>query len=190
VELKFTYGLPEKLIGKWLSHDHGIIGRVARTGQAEVCHDHSHWSGREAIFDACNFETMVGVPLKRDGRVKGILFVAYSADQNPFIETDLEILERFAYHAVIAWHFCQLMSPEQRRLRLLPILHKISDYIQSAGDSDKIIHAVLTGVTAGYGSGFNRAALFLLDEREENLTGHLGIGHLIETNALARTGNA
>src|SRR5204862_4166468 len=58
------------------------------------------------------------------------------------------------------------------------ILHQISDYIQIAGDLDKILQVVLTGVTAGYGLGFNRAALFLLDETREHLIGRMGIGHL------------
>ena len=68
--------------------------------------------------------------------------------------------------------------------RPLAILHKVSDYIQTARELDKILHVVLTGITAGYGLGFNRAALLLLDERREYLIGRMGIGGMDEPAAL------
>src|SRR5690606_17927832 len=52
------------------------------------------------------------------------------------------------------------------------------------------LHAVLTGVTAGYSLGFNRAALLLLDRQGENLIGHMGIGDFEETAAITTWQNS
>jgi GAF domain-containing protein len=182
LELRVTYGLPQELVGQRLLHTEGLIGLVARTGQPKIIHDYSAWSDREKILDAYNFETMVGIPLKQAGEIEAVLFVA-DTGQRQIAQTDLEILERFAVQAAIALQTSRLLSQEQRMFRPLSILHKISDYIQAARDLDKILHVVLTGITAGYGLGFNRAALLLLDERCENLMGRMGIGHLAEMDA-------
>ncbi|MCI0401191.1 MAG: GAF domain-containing protein, partial [Gammaproteobacteria bacterium] len=97
-------------------------------------------------------------------------------ERKSFTETDLEILERFAVRAALTLQASRLFAQ-------LGILHKISDYIQATGDIDKILHVILTGITAGYGLGFNRAAAFLLDERQEYLVGQMGIGCLNKLEA-------
>lgn len=180
LELTVTYELSSQLIGSFLPHTEGLLGLVARTGQPQISQDYLNWPDREYIFEACNFRTIVGLPLKQAGEVEAVLFVADQTDLRQVRQTDLEILERFAVQAAIALQTSRLLTQEQRALGPLAILHKISDYIQAAGDLDKILHAVLTGVTAGYGLGFNRAALLFLDERRRNLIGRMGIGHLDE----------
>ncbi len=183
LELHITYELPSELLGHRLPHAKGLAGLVARTGQSQVITDYLGWPDREHNFEAYSFKTVVGVPLKQAGEVEAVLFVADRTELRQLTEADLEILERFAEQASIALQTSRLMSQEQRIFAPLAILHKISDYIQAAGDLDKILHVVLTGVTAGYGLGFNRAALLLLDERREDLAGRMGIGHLDETKA-------
>jgi hypothetical protein len=65
----------------------------------------------------------------------------------------------------------------------MTILHRITDYAQQANDLDKVLHVVLNGITAGYGLGFNRAVLLLLDDRNEYLVGKIGIGNVDEKEA-------
>jgi PAS domain S-box-containing protein len=183
--LDVTYELPITLIGSRLSHAEGLIGLVAQTGQCQLIHNYFDWPGRENIFEVYHFKTMVGIPFKQVGEVEAVLFVADSTGSGRFGKADLDILERFAAQASIALQTSRLMSREQRIFGQLAILHKISDYIQTARDLEKILHVVLTGITAGYGLGFNRAALFLLDEQQAGLIGRMGIGHLDEIKARA-----
>ncbi|MFN8457502.1 MAG: GAF domain-containing protein [Anaerolineae bacterium] len=182
LELRVTYALPQELVGQRLAHAKGLIGLVARSGQPNVIHNYAAWPNGEDMLKAYHFKTVVGIPLKQAGEVEAVLFVA-DAGVRQVSQTDLEILERFSVQAAIALQTSRLLSQEQRLFRPLAILHKISDYIQTARDLDKILHVVLTGITAGYGLGFNRAALFLLDEHGENLVGRMGIGHLAEAEA-------
>jgi GAF domain-containing protein len=180
LELKSCYGFDDALIGSLLSHDDGLIGNVARTGKAEIRYNYSEWPDRESLFASYNFQTVIGVPFNQNGEVEEVLFVAYTIGQQPSIEICLEILQLFANYVCIALRTSRLLDPKQQTLRSLPILRKISDYIQIENNLEKIIHVVLTGVTAGFGLGFNRAALFLLDQQKEHLVGCLGIGHLVE----------
>jgi PAS domain S-box-containing protein len=127
----------------------------------------------------------IGVPLRepRTGAVEYVLIVIYQPRDYHLTEVDGEFLQRLATRVALTVASAQVMSPEHRKLGLFPLLHRISDYLQSTRDVEKISHVVLTGITAGYGLGFNRAALFLMDESQHDLVGKMGIGHLSETAA-------
>jgi len=182
LEMTAVYGLPINLVGSRSPYE-GLIGLIAQTGTTQMISHYSDEHDREAIFKNLDFKTVVGLPLKYLGEVEAVLFVADTVGLHEFDKNNLEILERFVAQASMALHTSQLMSKEQRRFSQLSILHRISDYIQGARDLDKILHVVLTAVTAGYGLGFNRAALLLLDSAGKNLVGKVGIGYLKETEA-------
>lgn len=46
----------------------------------------------------------------------------------------------------------------------MKILHRIGNYIQASTEMDKILHVVLTGVTAGYEGRVQPGAILLLDD--------------------------
>ncbi|ACL70877.1 GGDEF domain-containing protein [Halothermothrix orenii] len=58
----------------------------------------------------------------------------------------------------------------------LNILREISTALQSTLKLDKLLHIILTAITAGYGLGFNRAILLLVSRDEKYLEGKFGIG--------------
>lgn len=180
LELTSHYRMSEKPKDSLITHDEGLAGLVAKTGKTQIIHNYSKLPFREAFLDSYKFKTMVGIPLKRTGEVEAVLFVADSRSRRKFDEADLKVLERFVTRASVALHTSKLLSNEQRMADRLRILHDISDYIQSEGEIKDIHHAVLTGITAGYGLGFNRATLFLLDEKEEYLIGREAIGQFTD----------
>lgn len=184
LELQVTYELPTELVGSHLSHTEGLVGLVARTGKSKFIRNYSTWSRPTVLFEPYNLQSVAGIPLKQSGEVQAVLLVANRVGTSGHLQpSDLEILERLAAQAAIELKTSLLMSREQRAASQLGILHQISDYIQAARDLDKVLHVVLTGVTAGYGLGFNRAALLLLDARRENLVGRMGIGQLTDPAA-------
>lgn len=63
-------------------------------------------------------------------------------------------------------------------------LHEISDLMLSNFDEDKVIHIILTAVTAGEGLGINRAFLFIVDDETSTLRGRMAVGHLNLEEAL------
>ncbi len=60
----------------------------------------------------------------------------------------------------------------------LGIVRDIGVALQGTLQLEKILHIVLTAITAGYGLGFNRAMLFFISEDKSSLKGAFGIGPL------------
>jgi len=66
---------------------------------------------------------------------------------------------------------------ELERARVeLGILYEISNAMRTTLKLDEILYVILTGVTAHTGLGFNRAMLFLINEKEGIIEGKMGIG--------------
>ncbi|HHU18932.1 MAG TPA: sensor domain-containing diguanylate cyclase [Bacilli bacterium] len=60
----------------------------------------------------------------------------------------------------------------------LNVIREISIAMQQTRDLDKVLHIIITSVTAGHGLGFNRALVFLFDKNKNQLSGMMGIGPL------------
>jgi diguanylate cyclase (GGDEF)-like protein len=58
----------------------------------------------------------------------------------------------------------------------LAILYEISNAMRTTLKLDEILYIILTGVTAHIGLGFNRAILFLVNEKNGLIEGKMGIG--------------
>jgi len=58
----------------------------------------------------------------------------------------------------------------------LAILYEISNAMRTTLKLDEILYIILTGVTAHIGLGFNRAILFLVNEKDHLIEGKMGIG--------------
>jgi len=66
---------------------------------------------------------------------------------------------------------------ELERARVeLNILYEISNAMRTTLKLDEILYIILTGFTAHTGLGFNRAMLFLVNEKENIIEGKMGIG--------------
>jgi len=70
-----------------------------------------------------------------------------------------------------------LLTEELERARMeLSILYEVSNAMRTTLQLDEILYIILTGVTAHSGLGFNRAMLFLINEKEKLIEGKIGIG--------------
>ncbi len=58
----------------------------------------------------------------------------------------------------------------------LAILYEISNAMRTTLKLDEILYIILTGVTAHMGLGFNRAMLFLVNDKENIVEGKMAIG--------------
>ena len=64
----------------------------------------------------------------------------------------------------------------ERRNRRMGLMLEVLTFLQSADDLETTLRIVLNCVTSGYAIGFNRAFLFLLDEKGKHLKGTLAVG--------------
>lgn len=58
----------------------------------------------------------------------------------------------------------------------ISLISQISESIQNDSEIDRVLHSILTAITSGAGLGFNRAMLFLYDEKKNTLEGKMGVG--------------
>ena len=181
LELVLIHNGPQEHEGLFLSHELGLIGRVAREGgKPLVVRDLEE----ESFFRTLGLHTTALIPLQAgSGEVDAVLFLGDPDGEDPFNRSDLDVLEAFATQATIALRTARLMDREKLYFSQIETLSRISLYIQGQEDLKHIAHPVLTGVTASYGLGFNRAVMMLVDEFEERLVGEMGIGQLKETEA-------
>jgi len=70
----------------------------------------------------------------------------------------------------------RLKQELERTKTELGILYEISNAMRTTLKLDEILYIILTGVTAHIGLGFNRALLFLINEKEGLIEGKMGIG--------------
>ena len=63
-----------------------------------------------------------------------------------------------------------------KKVYQLSLLREISIAMQRVLERDKLLHLILTCVTAGFAIGFNRAFLFLTDRGRNELRGTMGVG--------------
>ncbi len=63
------------------------------------------------------------------------------------------------------------------------IFYELTQAMRTTLRLEEIAYIILTGLTAHHGLGFNRAVLFLVDERKENINGFMGIGPMDTSEA-------
>jgi signal transduction histidine kinase len=64
----------------------------------------------------------------------------------------------------------------EKKVRELALMKIITDAVVKTTDLSKALKIILTGVTSGQAFGFNRAAIFLVDQRNEYLEGKDAVG--------------
>jgi two-component system, NtrC family, sensor histidine kinase HydH len=175
-----TQALSEVPFGEDLS------GRVALTGESLLI--------RNAPASAYPFQkfrrtvaSAVCVPLIFKSRTIGTLdlfsFRQEGRQEKIFDEEDKSLLSTLANQIAIAIENAiilkraELLAQEKERVALeLSFLYEVSRKMLTTVKLDQILRIVLICVTVGKRGGFDRAALFLVDEKERVLKGMLGVG--------------
>jgi PAS domain S-box-containing protein/putative nucleotidyltransferase with HDIG domain len=103
---------PERSLS-FMPLDWGIMGRVARTGQAEFVRDVS--ADPEFIAAADEVVSEIAVPMRRNREVLGVLNVESVAD-SPLTDADLPLLTSLAHQVSIAIENARLYQGAQREL--------------------------------------------------------------------------
>ena len=128
------------------------------------------------------FHSFLGVPLIFREKPIGGLYIL-TTEPHLFSENETRLLSALANQAALAIENARLFQETEdlarenlRRYQEVSILNEMGEAMRSTVHLDQILPIILTGVTFGGGLGFNRAVLFLVDERGEFLEGVLGMG--------------
>jgi two-component system sensor histidine kinase HydH len=128
--------------------------------------------------------SIVCVPLRTKEGVLGTL-AFYDKDSNPskFDERDFQLLLIMANqmsfaveNALTHYETSQLATEHERRVRELTILWELSKALLTTVKFERITQMTLTAITIGAGLGFNRAMLFMVNEKTRLLEGTMAVG--------------
>ncbi len=82
----------------------------------------------------------------------------------------------FAESVDLAKQVRELGAQARGKACQVELLSEVGKALQSTMEIDRLLHVILTAVTAGNGLGFNRAFLMLVDEGENTVRGRMAVG--------------
>ncbi len=103
-------------LGRKVIVGEGMGGRVWQTELPIVVDDYQRWPGRIADKVLDGLRSIVGIPLKYDGRVQGVIGLAHVEKDKRFSEEDIATLERFSALAIIALEKARLYAEVRHEL--------------------------------------------------------------------------
>jgi signal transduction histidine kinase len=124
------------------------------------------------------------VPLLSRGRSFGTLtFYDKEGTAAPFDDGDFQLLLTLANQMSgaieigVAHHEASQVAQEnEKRIEQFSTLCELNKALLTTVNFDRILHLTLTAITLGNGLGFNRAMLFLVNEKEKVLEGSMAVG--------------
>jgi len=128
--------------------------------------------------------SIVCVPLLSKEGIFGTLgFYDKEADLSKFDERDFQLLLTMGNqmscaieNALNHYETYQLACDNEKRVRELTILWELSKALLTTFNVEHIIQMTLTAITIGAGVGFNRAMLFMVNEKNQSLEGSMAVG--------------
>ena len=124
----------------------GLLGDIAQKAAPKLVEDASSetWLAERQANAPDGFEiaSWMGVPLRKDDQVLGVVEIVNKADGGSFNEEDLFFLASISEQAAVALHNANLLEAE-RKVSALDALLKISQEITSTLDLDHVLTTVV-----------------------------------------------
>lgn len=114
--MKMGMGFFKSQLGRKVSIGQGMGGCVWQTEKPIVVDDYQTWEGRltDKILD--QLRSIMGIPLKSESEVHGVIGLAHVEEKKTFDPEDVATLERFAALALIALEKAQLYADVRHEL--------------------------------------------------------------------------
>ena len=122
----------------------------------------------------------ISTPLGGKGDAQGALTLFGSAqllaaEQTELAETVARLLAGALAEAICEERVAKFDTENEKKLKELSLLYRLSNTMLSTIKLNKLIHLTLTALTSGPTPFFDRAMLFLTNERSGSLIGMLGV---------------
>jgi len=94
----------------------GLSGKIAQSGEVLIVDDYHTWPGRSSIYEETPFHRTIGMPLKSDEHVIGVIFVTDDHQGVAFSPDEIRLAGLFADQAAIAVENARLYQLAQDEL--------------------------------------------------------------------------
>jgi signal transduction histidine kinase len=141
MERKVSVGLFSRTLDIRMQRGAGVVGRVWESAAPLVVNDYAKWKHRVPSLGIREnvIRAVVGVPLKSEPGVAGVIGVAYTVDsQRTFGDAEVELLQGFAQLASIALDNANLFAQAEQRTHQIEALYQ--------GDQELYRHLELNDV--------------------------------------------
>jgi PAS domain S-box-containing protein len=116
MQMQMGKGFFRSQLGRRVMRGQGMGGRVWESETVLLVDDYQVWPGRIADKNLDQLRSIVGIPLKSDSGVVGVIGLAHVDPDRSFTEEDVTVLERFAAMALIALEKARLYADVRREL--------------------------------------------------------------------------
>jgi PAS domain S-box-containing protein len=116
LQMQVGMGFFKSQLGRRVKIGEGLGGCVWQTEAPVVVEDYQRWPGRIPDKVLNGLHSVVGIPLKYDRRVLGVIALAHVEVDKRFSGEDVTTLERFAALALIALEKARLYADVRREL--------------------------------------------------------------------------
>ncbi len=116
LQMKVGMGFFKSQLGRKVVRGEGVGGRVWQTEVPVVVENYQCWPGRISDKVLDSLRSIVGIPLKYDNRVLGVIGLAHVEGDKRFSNEDITTLERFAALALIALEKARLYADVRHEL--------------------------------------------------------------------------
>ncbi len=175
LELMVSYNLAADYTGIRLKVGEGLSGRVVATGQPLIVNDYRTWEGRASVYEEASFTVGIGVPLRWQERILGVVNVTDLGERQPFDENDLHLLEAFAQQAAVALENARLHEGVRRQLEQLDVLYQVAEAGSRTLELQPLLQGLLDRILAV--TGMQIGAIYQLDQNAQqiHLLAHRGL---------------
>ncbi|MCP4337701.1 MAG: PAS domain S-box protein, partial [Desulfobulbaceae bacterium] len=116
MQMQVGMGFFKGQLGRLVVPGQGMGGRVWQIDAPLVVEDYQSWSGRISDKVLDGLRSIVGIPLKYDSRILGVIGLAHVEGDKRFSGEDIATLERFAALALIALEKAHLYADVRHEL--------------------------------------------------------------------------
>ncbi|MFW6053101.1 MAG: PAS domain S-box protein [Desulfosalsimonas sp.] len=116
MQMQMGMGFFKGQLGRRVAKGEGMGGGVWEAGSPLLVEDYQNWEGRIPDKTLDNLHAIVGIPLKSEKGVKGVIGVAHVDEDKHFTEEDIAVLERFAGLAMLSLEKASLYAEVRREL--------------------------------------------------------------------------
>ncbi|MBI4388698.1 MAG: GAF domain-containing protein [Nitrospinae bacterium] len=178
LNLRASSGLPmDKISNVSLEMGKGITGWVAQN-KVTLALSEALRDPRFVYFPEIEeekYKSMLSVPVVADSQCIGVVNV-HTLQQRDFPEMEISLLETISHQVSGCIRNAAIYTKSQMLLKELTILYDVGMAVQSAPKLEYGLWIILSGLTRGEAGGFNRAMLFMLNEKTQMFQGVMGLG--------------
>ena len=116
MDIQVGMGFFSNQLGLTVRKGEGLSGKVWQSGLPMMVHDYQHWPDRLVDAGLDPIHSVVGIPLKQDQSVRGVIGLGHIEPDKHFDQESITILERFAALALLSLEKAELYAEINREL--------------------------------------------------------------------------